>query len=705
MPDMAGRRIKIAIAGNPNSGKTSLFNSLTGSRQHVGNYPGVTVEKKEGTFAHCGVGVDVVDLPGTYSLQATSLDEKVARDFIMNEAPDVVVDVVDATNAERGLYLTSQLVELGVRLVLVLNMSDRARSSGQVLDLDMMRERLSCEVVETVGSRGEGVGRLKDAILAAAAKPPVEFALDCGEEIGEAVGEIVSALNDDGAELMRPYSDRWVALKLLEEDPEAMLLLVRKHPSVSAKIAAKVEEIKKRMEGHHGDLLPVLVAERRYGFAAGLYREVLKKEPPDRRRLSEQVDNVVLNRWVGIPIFLALMYAVFSITFAVGEHPMRWIESGVGFLGKAISESWPAALGADLRSLVVDGVIEGVGGVLVFLPTIVLLFMGIALMEDTGYMARAAFIMDRLMHRIGLHGKSFIPMVIGFGCTVPAIMATRTLENRRDRLATMMVLPLMSCGAKLTIYSLFIPAFFPEEWRAKVLWGIYVAGVVMAIFIVRLLRSTLLRGESAPFVMELPPYRLPTAKGILIHMWERAKLYIRKAGTVILAISVIMWALASYPKPAPVGEAVSGAPGFSLAQEDEASRAARELGFSVAGRIGKALEPVMQPLGFDWRISTALLGSFAAKEVFVSQLGIVFSMGEVDENSFSLRDELKRHYTPLIGICVMIFSLIATPCMATVAVMRRESGGWRWAILQFVGLTALAYVVTLVVYQTGRHFF
>jgi len=701
---MSDRRLTIAIAGNPNSGKTSIFNALTGSRQRVGNYPGVTVEKKEGSFSHAGVRIDAVDLPGTYSLQAMSLDEKVARDFMMREAPDVVVDVVDATNVERGLYLTSQLIELGVRLVLVLNMSDRARLSGQILDLDMIRERLSCEVVETVGSRGEGIAELKEAILTAAGRPKAELPVDYGEEIGDAIEEVASEISADGSDLMRPYSDRWVALKLLEEDPEAPLLIARSHPNLSESVAAKAEGIKKKMEGHHGDSLPVLVAERRYGFAAGLYREVLKKEPPDRRRLSEQVDNLILNRWVGIPIFLALMYAVFSVTFSLGEHPMRWIESGVGFLGNFVENNWPQPLGPHLRSLVVDGIIEGVGGVLVFLPTIVILFMGIALMEDTGYMARAAFLMDRLMHRIGLHGKSFIPMVIGFGCTVPAIMATRTLENRRDRLATMMVLPLMSCGAKLTIYSLFIPAFFPEEWRAKVLWGVYVTGVVIAIILVRFLRSTILRGESAPFVMELPPYRAPTIKGVLIHMWERAKLYVRKAGTVILAISIVMWALASYPKPASVDGSVSKTPGISVAEQDDVSRAARDLGFSVAGRIGRALEPVMQPLGFDWRISTALIGSFAAKEVFVSQLGIVFSIGETDEDSFSLREELRRHYSPLIGICVMIFSLIATPCMATVAVMRKESGGWRWAALQFFGLTALAYLLTLVVYQTGRHF-
>ena len=618
----------------------------------------------------------------------------------------MVVDVVDATNFERSLYFTSQLVELGVRLVLVLNMSDRAHDSGQVLDLAMIRERLSCEVVETVASRGEGIAELRDAILRVAARPACALTVDYGDEINAAVDAVAALVVADGAGRMHPWSDRWVAQKLLEGDADARALIARHHPDAGGAIAEKVRQIRQGMEGHHGGAMPDLMAEQRYGFAAGLYREVVRKEPIDRRRLSERVDNVVLNRWLGIPLFLALMYAVFSLVFTLGEPPMGWIEEGVGWLGAFVAERWPAALGTDLRSLVVDGVIEGVGGVLVFLPTIVLLFMGIALMEDTGYMARAAFLMDRLMHRIGLHGKSFIPMVIGFGCTVPAIMATRTLEHRRDRLATMMVLPLMSCGAKLTIYSLFIPAFFPEEWRAEVLWGVYVFGVLLAIVVVKLLRSTVLRGESAPFVMELPPYRMPTLKGVLIHMWERAKLYVRKAGTVILAISIVMWALASYPKlPNDSVPATSDSGVSAVAGDSEAELEARALGYSVAGRIGGALEPVMKPLGFDWRISTALLGSFAAKEVFVSQLGIVFSMGEADESSFSLREELKKHYTPLIGLCVIIFSLIATPCMATVAVMRRESGGWLWAAVQFFGLTALAYAITFVVYQTGRLIF
>lgn len=695
------RTTTVAIAGNPNAGKTSIFNALTGARQRVGNYPGVTVEKKEGECFRAGRKIHIVDLPGTYSLQAASLDEKVARDFIVRERPDVVLDVVDASCLERHLSLTSQLVELGVRLVLVLNMSDRARAAGQVIDLAMIRERLGCEVVETVGSREEGIETLVAAISTAAAGELRAIDIDYGNEINTAIDAVLAAIRAGGEGRMQPYADRWVAVKLLEEDPEARRLLWEHHSGATA-VAALAGEIKKRIEGHHGDALPVLMAERRYGFAAGLYREVLRCEPIDRQHLSDQIDDILTHRWLGIPLFFLFLYALFSLTFRLGEIPMRWIEEGVSRFGGLVVAHWPGWAGAPLKSLIVSGVIDGVGGVLVFLPTIILLFLGIALMEDTGYMARAAFIMDRLMHRIGLHGKSFIPMMIGFGCSVPAIMATRTLEHRRDRLATMLAIPLMSCGARLTIYSLFIPAFFPEGQRATVLWLVYVIGVVLAVVVVKLLRSTLLRGETTPFVMELPPYRMPTAKGIVIHMWERAKLYLRKAATVILAISIVMWALMSYPKPASYEVDRRIAAGAAVtAEQAAAERRAEGLEHSAAGWIGRAIEPAMQPLGFDWRISTALIGAFAAKEVFVSQLSIVFSLGQSDAQSLSLREELRHRYSPLVGLCVMLFCLIGTPCVATMAVTRREAGGWRWALAQFVGLTVLAYVVTFAVYQIG----
>ena len=407
---------------------------------------------------------------------------------------------------------------------------------------------------------------------------------------------------------------------------------------------------------------------------------------PVRRHTGRRLDAVVTNRWLGIPIFFLVIYAVFALTFRLGELPMHAIEHGVAALGRFAAAHWPAAWPAWGRSLAVDGVIDGVGGVLVFLPTIVLLFLGIALLEESGYMARATFVMDRLMRRIGLAGTSFLPMILGFGCSVPAIMATRMLKSDRDRIATMMVIPLMSCGSRLAIYSLIIPAFFPPAWRARVLWLVYLAGVVLAIALVKLLRATVLRGEGAPVSAHFPPYRVPGLRTIGRYIWMRAWLFLRKAGTIILAAAIVMWALSAYPKPP--------------AHDGWAPTAAEALEYSVAGRIGHALEPALAPLGFDWRIGTSLVGAIAAKEVFISELAIVFSLGDGDGET--LRARLREAYSPLTALCVMLFLLIATPCLGTVAIVRRESGRWRYAILQFVGLTALAYAVTFGVYQVGR---
>jgi ferrous iron transport protein B len=407
--------------------------------------------------------------------------------------------------------------------------------------------------------------------------------------------------------------------------------------------------------------------------------------------MSDTADAVLTHRVLGLPIFIALMYLVFQLTFSIGQYPMGWLESAFALLARAIGGLWPAGTESALRSLLVDGVIGGVGSVIVFLPNILLLFTAIAFLEDSGYMARAAFIMDRIMHKIGLHGKSFIPMLIGFGCSVPAIMATRILENRRNRLTTMLITPLMSCGARFTIYALIIPAFFAQKWRAPVLWLIYLIGIVLAIVCAKLLRKTLFRGETIPFVMELPPYRMPTGRALLIHTWQRGWMYLKKAGTIILAISIILWAATSYPKP---GE-------DKLAGLTEAQAQKVQLQYSVTGRIGAAIEPAIKPLGFDWRIGTALIGAMAAKEVFVSQLGIVYSLGETNKGSDALRAQLQADYTPLQGFCIMLFCLISAPCVATIAITKREANSWGWALFQFAGLTVLAYIITLIVYQLG----
>jgi len=706
MPD----RITIALAGNPNAGKTTIFNALTGARQHVGNYPGVTVEKKEGACTHQGVRIHVVDLPGTYSLTAYSVEELVARDFIIHDRPDVLVDIVDASNLERNLYLAVQFMELRTPLVLAFNMSDVARTRGVQFDLPRLSQLLGAPIVETVGHRGRGVEDLLDAAVRVArgAEPPAPREVHYGREIEEEIARLRQPLAAEGA-VDGDGDLRWVAVKLLENDEE-----VRKSVRSEAALAQAAASIR-HLEAIFGDAPEIVLAGRRYGFISGACQEAVRSTVEARHTVSDKIDTVLTSPVAGLPIFLLLMYGVFSLTFALGEVPMHWLEHLFGWLAGAVSSLWPVGSDSLLRGLLVDGILGGVGGVVSFLPNIVLLFLAIAFLEDSGYMARAAFLMDRLMHRIGLHGKSFIPMLIGFGCSVPAILATRTLDSRRDRLVTMLVVPLMSCGARLTIYALFIPAFFAPRWRAPVLWGVYLIGVVLAVVCAKLLRATVFRGEAPAFVMELPLYRLPTARGLAIHMWDRAWMYLRKAGTIILALSVLLWALTTFPRKthfdrdyaaelAAVGtRPARGADGPDAERRRiEHARHAEELAYTVAGRVGHAIEPALRPLGFDWRIGTALVGALAAKEVFVAQMGIVFAVGEADERSGALRQRLQETYTPLQGFCVMLFCLISAPCAATTAVTWKESGSWRWAVFQLVGLTVLAYVVTLIVYQAGR---
>lgn len=678
-------RITIALAGNPNSGKTTLFNSMTGSRQHVGNYPGVTVEKKEGTCKFGDATIAVVDLPGTYSLTAYSVEELVARNFIIEEQPDVVVDVIDASNLERNLYLALQVMELGVPVVLAFNMSDMARERGIEFNLELLSSLLGAPIVPTVGHKNVGVQELLAAAVRVAhnGRPANAPDIRYGEDIEQAIERIRASLNDY-ARCAGEREARWTAIKLLENDKEvaAGIQSDELHKAVRAERA--------RIEALLGDSAETIIADRRYGFISGACQESVRSTVESRHTRSDRIDEVVIHRVWGLPIFLGLMYSVFWLTFTVGTPPMDWLDSLFGWLGGVVAGLWPAGSDSVLKSLLVDGIIGGVGGVMVFLPNILLLFLAIAALEDSGYMARAAFMMDRLMHKIGLHGKSFIPMLTGFGCSVPAIMATRTLENQRDRLTTMLVIPLISCGARLPIYALIIPAFFPEAWRAPVLWIIYVIGIVLAILCAKLLRSTLFKGESVPFVMELPPYRMPTIRGMAIHMWERAGLYLKKAGTIILAVSVILWALTSFPKTRDIAP-----------QSSPEKRQAAEMSHTVAGRIGHAMEPFIKPLGFDWRIGTAMIGAFAAKEVFVAQMGIVYSVGAADEKSESLRGKLRANYSPLVGFCIMLYMLISAPCMATIAVTKRESNSWKWALFQLVGLTVMAYVLTLLVFQAG----
>lgn len=807
---VTSKRLTVALAGNPNSGKTTIFNNITGARQHVGNYPGVTVEKREGTCRHRGFKINVVDLPGTYSLTAFSVEERVARDFIIGQRPDVVVDIVDASNLERNLYLATQLIELRVPLVLALNMSDMARARGTEFDLEQLSELLGAPLVPTVGHKNRGTEDLLDAVVAVATEPRHRaVTVSYGREIDREVAVIESLLVECET-LAAKYDPRWLAVKLIEDDEDVRQRLQRLVDDPSAILSA-VESAQRHIQRDFGDTPDIIIADRRYGFISGACQEAVRSSVESRHTFSDRVDAVITHHVLGVPIFLVLMYLVFHLTFTVGGPLMSLVEALFGWLGQMIAGLWPAGSQSPLKALIAEGVIGGVGGVLVFLPNIVLLFLAIAFLEDSGYMARAAFIMDRLMHKIGLHGKSFIPMLIGFGCSVPAIMATRTLESRRDRLVTMLVIPLSSCGARLPIYALIIPAFFPSALQAPMLWVIYLIGIILAVLSAKLLRSTMFRGESTPLVMELPPYRMPTLKGVAIHTWERAVMYLKKAGTIILAFSIVMWLLVSYPKKSEFdrdyeaelagarstytaavkglngdlglpaesdllaealegrgdsgsgraaefvslqriietirhdfrqaladGEIRPGTPAYVALQHqrdselkklrennplvhplavrfldeikgpyDEAiseirhSRKSEELAGSVVGRIGRVIEPVLAPIGFDWKIGTALIGAAAAKEIFVAQLGVVYAVGQVDEASDALRGKLRANYTPLVGFCIMLFCLISMPCVATFAVTARESGRLRWALLQAAGLTAMAYVITLIVYQVG----
>jgi len=691
-PSAAPHRLTVALAGNPNAGKTTLFNRLTGARQHVGNYPGVTVEKKEGLFRYDGREILVVDLPGTYSLTAASLDERVARQFILHERPDVVVDVVDASNLERHLYLAVQLRELGVPVVLALNMADLADAAGCLIDAPLLERLLGLRIVRTVAHKGEGVAELQAAIVETARRfpgggpPRPRYDRRVEAEI-EALAALLATFGPPPPGL--PVE--WTALKLLEGD-EDVARAVRAHLHAPAALTEAVAAAIGRLEKHFGDRVETILADQRYGIISGACQEAVRRSAAQRHSTSDRIDDIVISRPLGLPIFLLLMYLVFRLTFGLGDPLGALIERGFHWAGGALAAVWPGPRDSAWLSLLRDGVLRGVGSVLVFLPNILLLFAAIAVLEDSGYMARAAFVMDQWMHRIGLHGKSFIPLLLGFGCTVPAVMATRVLESRRDRLVTMLVLPLISCGGRLPIYTMLLGAFFPPAWRTPMLLGLYLFGVALALLLAKLLRSTLWRGEEPLFVMELPPYRLPTVRGVLLHTWERGWLFVRKAATVILGLSIVLWVLTSYPK----------APAHTLAGLPADQARAAQLAYSAAGRAGHALEPLLRPAGFDWKAATALLGAFAAKEMFVAQMSIVHAAGDPDAAPASLHATLRRNYTPLQAVAMLLFCLISLPCVMTGVVVARESGAWRWALLQLSGLTLLAYIVAVAVYQTGR---
>ncbi len=727
----------LALAGNPNSGKTTLFNALTGARQHVGNYPGVTVEKKEGVHVHEDRRFKIVDLPGTYSLTAYSLEEVVARDFLVNEKPAAVIDIVDAANLERNLYLTLQFMELGVPVIVALNMIDVAQQRGISIDTEKLSRLLDVPVVATIARRGEGKAELievTERIVGEGLKPQA-LDISYGKDIDQALAEMEAQITAAGL-LTDVYRARWVALKYMENDEQILSLGRKADPQLSASLEAIVAKVTDHLKATH-DLYPeAVIADHRYGFIKSILQQgVLSvKHDRDRLYLSDRIDSVLTNRFAGPLIMLAVVWGLYQFTFTYSALPVTWLEGFFGWLGGMAEVYLPDGL---IKSLLISGIIDGVGGVLGFVPLIMFMFLGIAFLEDSGYMARVAFMLDRVFRVFGLHGSSVMAFIvsggIAGGCAVPGVMATRTLKSKRERLATLLTVPFMNCGAKLPVFALLVAAFFASH-EALVMFIITLVSWAGALLVAKLLRSTVVKGESTPFVMELPPYRLPTFKGLLIHTWERTWQYVRKAGTVILGISVVLWALMTFPgapdavqqqfeterqtlltaAPAVAQEINNAFEGASLSAAAETLQgeldgiAAREaeaaLRYSVAGRIGTALESLSQWAGFDWRTNIALVGGFAAKEVVVSTLGTAYSLGEVDtEETGSLSEKLARApgWRPLTAISLIVFTMFYAPCFVSVVCIAREAGGWKWGAFSMVFNTVLAFTLAVVVYQAG----
>ena len=779
-------QIRIALAGNPNCGKTTMFNNITGAKQHVGNYAGVTVEKKEGYKKFDGHELLFIDLPGTYSLTARSLDELVARNVIVNDNPDVIVNVLDASNLERNLYLAAQLLELEKPMVIALNMSDVAEDMGIKYDLKKMAEMTGATIVSTVGRTNIGTKELLEATVSAAASQKAPgVTINYGDLLEGKISELVEELKQAGTVT---YPLRWVAVKLLEKDADVIGKVMRfeNTEAVIEKAKAIREEIKDQVD------LDVIFQEYRHRFAVEVYNTCLTQAPTQLETRSDRYDKILTHRILGLPIFMVVMWLLFNFVNTVGAIPQGWIEDGFTALQAWVVTVIPEG---QLQSLISDGIIAGVGAVLSFVPLILLLFLGISFLEDTGYMARAAFVIDRVMRACGLHGKSFIPLLLGFGCSVPSVMGARILDNYKDRMVTILITPFMSCSARLPVYTLFAAAFFPPEWAGTVVFGVYALGIVFGIVFAKIFRKYLFAGEAEPFVMELPPYHLPTLKATLTHMFERGIMYLKKAGTFILAASILVWFITTYPMDVEYSkdydalhdqvaqtyemkdaetlahfgiatdeqkdqvneivdnmkstvadattqaeDAGEAAPEIEVEDDSEApelfndikeqneqlfpvawamyknsvnlddenqkideAQNSEKLEQSYAAMFGKAINPVLKPLGFDWKIGVSLVAGLAAKEVVVSTLGTIYAVGGDTDHPQALTDYLQNdpHFTPLIALTLMLFILIYPPCIAALAVIKRETGSWKWMLFMFFYENAFAWIACFIFYNIG----
>lgn len=712
-----GKEISIALIGNPNSGKTSLFNFASKSKEHVGNYSGVTVDSKSVTFKINDYKINLIDLPGTYSLSAYSPEELYVRKFILGEMPDLVINVVDASNLERNLYLTSQLIDMDIKVVVALNMYDELRKKGDEFDFISLGKMIGIPIIPTISSKGFGIkSLLQKAIEVYEDKDPTvrHIHINYGKDVEKSIRNIQSEIKEN-KRITDIVSSRFYAIKLLEKDSSA-------HFSLSKwdnydKIKAIAEKEIKQLESLWAEDSETIITDAKYGFIAGALKETYKGNINTRRKNTERIDKYLTHKYWGFPIFFFFLWFMFQSTFTLGQYPMEGIDYLVNLLSSFVNSNMPSG---PFKDLLVNGIIGGVGGVIVFLPNILILFFFISLMEDTGYMARAAFIMDRIMHKIGLHGRSFIPLIMGFGCNVPAIMATRTIENRQNRLITMLINPFMSCSARLPVYVLIITAFFPEH-PGTVLFSIYLFGILTAAMVAIVFKKTLFKSKETPFVMELPPYRIPTLFNTTRHMWFKGSQYLQKMGGVILVASVLIWALGYYPTNIEYSknydqeiETIKKQSHLNkdflvdqLVQEKNTEKQAK----SYIGRIGKTIEPIMRPLGFDWKMSVSLLSGVAAKEIVVSTMGVLYNT-DSEDNSINLVHRLQtekdengnKQFTPLVAYGFLIFILLYFPCIASIAAISKESGSWKWAIFTMLYTTFLAWFVSLLIHQIGSLF-
>ncbi|MBU8891729.1 MAG: ferrous iron transport protein B [Bacteroidales bacterium] len=712
-----GKEIQIALVGNPNSGKTSLFNYASRSKEHVGNYSGVTIDSKSARFKFNDYSLNITDLPGTYSLSAYSPEELYVRKFIFGEMPDVVINVVDASNLERNLYLTTQLIDMDIKVIIALNMYDELRKKGDEFDFESLGKMIGIPIIPTIGSKGFGIKDLfNKAIDVYEDNDPTvrHIHINYGKDVENSI-KIIQDQIWENKKLTDVVSSRFYAIKLLEKDASANFTLSKWGNYESIKQVSE-KEIKK-LESLIIEDSETIITDAKYGFIAGALKETYKGNINTRRKKTERIDKYLTHKYLGFPFFIFFLWLMFQSTFTLGQYPMEWIDYLVSLLSESIHN---IMADGPLKDLLINGLIGGVGGVIIFLPNILILFFFISLMEDTGYMARAAFIMDRIMHKIGLHGRSFIPLIMGFGCNVPAIMATRTIENRQNRILTMLINPFMSCSARLPVYVLIISAFFIER-PGLVLFSIYIIGIAVAAIVAILFKKTIFRSKEIPFVMELPPYRIPTLRNTSRHMWFKGAQYLKKMGGVILVASILIWALGYYPKninysadyDQKISQVIKENPANKneLISKIQSEKKSEKQAKSYIGRVGKFIEPVMKPLGFDWKMSVSILSGVVAKEIVVSTMGVLYQT-EDDDSMNNLISRLQNEkdengnyiFTPLVAYGFLIFILLYFPCIASIVAISKESGHWKWAVFTMLYTTFIAWFMSFLIYQIGSLF-